>query len=922
MSLGYKKFSFFEKDERPEHAVPQNTTCSTSGSDQLLFGCSDGHVVVLDRSLASLINFEAHQLAVAHIRCLKRQKLAVTLGTDVASLASTTLKFWNLEGSSSRSSAAPPCLRAIKCFTAKQPEAEITALAAHEEVWPHMTLALGLANGSIYLLRGDIARDKLTRTILTLRPDTSDLWRVTGLHFRGDGSEAHLFAVTQSQTAVFDVKTQTKSVLDEMGAESGCTTLNHEGELIVGRPEAVYFYSVDGRGPCFVFEGRKQHLGWLRQYLVAVSLVPNTSGSGTPLLQVYGLRNKLIASSLALAQEPRHVVCEWGLVIVVQGDGSVLCLKEKELSHKLELLFSKNLYVVALNLARSEEADPAVMSEIQRRYGDHLYHKHDYDGAMAQYLETIGHLEPSYVIRKFLDAQRIHNLTSYLEQLHSQGKASSDHTTLLLNCYTKLKDVTKLDEFLRGTAEDADQPALAFDVETAVKVCRAAGYFEHALFVAQAAGEAQWYLDILLEDCANYDEALAYLQGLPRREAAAALKKYGKSLINHRPEATTALLMQLCSAVDPSSPETRWEASVADFAHLYTDRPQALILLCEFVLNSNRSPPSEHVLYHTLLELYLTDRSDEEANVDDGAGEAATPSAPNTGQPAEAGISSARREQALELLNKGWPLGEEPHYDADHALVVCRMHSFREGLIFLYEKTRLFREVLRVHMAADDHAALIEACVRLGDATRGGDPHLWSEVLEYFGEQTTDCTPQVLEVLGHIEAGSLLPPLVALSSLARNPRLKLSVVKDYVARQLKQESSRIEEDRRQIAKFQQHTADMRKDIQRLKTEAQVFQRNKSNLTDSPLELPAVHFLCEHSFNLRDLGENEKECPICAPQFRTILDIRRSMRAGAAEQDKFFTQLKNSADGFNVIAEFFGRGILNATSITTAHGTAG
>jgi hypothetical protein len=34
------------------------------------------------------------------------------------------------------------------------------------------------------------------------------------------------------------------------------------------------------------------------------------------------------------------------------------------------------------------------------------------------------------------------------------------------------------------------------------------------------------------------------------------------------------------------------------------------------------------------------------------------------------------------------------------------------------------------------------------------------------------------------------------------------------------------------------------------------------------------------------------------------------------QDKFFTQLKNSADGFNVIAEFFGRGILNTTSTHT------
>ncbi len=59
--------------------------------------------------------------------------------------------------------------------------------------------------------------------------------------------------------------------------------------------------------------------------------------------------------------------------------------------------------------------------------------KGDYDGAIAQYILTIGKLEPSYVIRKvgvvytvnhcdiiyfrfqFLDAQRIHNLTNYLK---------------------------------------------------------------------------------------------------------------------------------------------------------------------------------------------------------------------------------------------------------------------------------------------------------------------------------------------------------------------------------------------------------------------------------------------------------------------------------------------------------------------------
>ena len=94
-----------------------------------------------------------------------------------------------------------------------------------------------------------------------------------------------------------------------------------------------------------------------------------------------------------------------------------------------------------------------------------------------------------YVIQRFLDAQRIHNLTAYLQvsalpqschrmqaadrfacgkvlltlcgqALHEKGVAHSDHTTLLLNCYTKLKDVKKLDDFIKHSTVDFDVCAL------------------------------------------------------------------------------------------------------------------------------------------------------------------------------------------------------------------------------------------------------------------------------------------------------------------------------------------------------------------------------------------------------------------------------------------------------------------------------
>lgn len=125
-------------------------------------------------------------------------------------------------------------------------------------------------------------------------------------------------------------------------------------------------------------------------------------------------------------------------------------------------------------------------------------------------------LEASLTLHKLLDAQRIHNLVTYLQELHSHGLANADHTTLLLNTYTKLKDVARLDSFIktesRRNAEDSDE--LPFDLETAIRVCRQAGYFEHASYLAKKYDRHEDYLRIQVEDAANYKEALQYLRKL------------------------------------------------------------------------------------------------------------------------------------------------------------------------------------------------------------------------------------------------------------------------------------------------------------------------------------------------------------------------------------------------------------------------
>jgi len=96
-------------------------------------------------------------------------------------------------------------------------------------------------------------------------------------------------------------------------------------------------------------------------------------------------------------------------------------------------------------------------------------------------------------------------LIDYLEELHDHQRATPDHTTLLLNCYAKLKDVVKLEEFIKSPGDPK------FDLDTAISMCRQGGYFDQAAYLARKHDQHELVVDVLIEDSKKYEEALAYI---------------------------------------------------------------------------------------------------------------------------------------------------------------------------------------------------------------------------------------------------------------------------------------------------------------------------------------------------------------------------------------------------------------------------
>lgn len=99
---------------------------------------------------------------------------------------------------------------------------QITSFLVLEETPPILLIAIGLDNGSIYCIKGDIARERITRFTLRVENASAGHAAVTGLGFRSDGPDILLFAVTPSSVSLFNLQYQPakRQTLDQIGCDT------------------------------------------------------------------------------------------------------------------------------------------------------------------------------------------------------------------------------------------------------------------------------------------------------------------------------------------------------------------------------------------------------------------------------------------------------------------------------------------------------------------------------------------------------------------------------------------------------------------------------------------------------------------------------------------------------------------------------
>lgn len=282
-------------------------------------------------------------------------------------------------------------------------------------------MAIGFDRGSISLYRGDIGKDK-SKVPKTLSAGTT---AINGIEFNHYGKQIQMYVCSDSGVLIYQLQSRDKElkiILDSLiTSPTRCCGIQRghgssESTFMVGRDDAIYCYTSDGKGPCYALDGQKMLIQWFRSHLLTISKpTKNTiSMQKETVFTVIDVQNKFIVFSTPLNNFV-GIFVEFGTCYLVTSNKEVYHLDEKDLQRKLNLLFKKNLYDIAVRIAKNNQYDSDGLAEIFRQYGDHLYNKGDYSGSVEQYNKTIGFIEPSYVIRRFLDSRHIHYLTDYLQ---------------------------------------------------------------------------------------------------------------------------------------------------------------------------------------------------------------------------------------------------------------------------------------------------------------------------------------------------------------------------------------------------------------------------------------------------------------------------------------------------------------------------
>jgi hypothetical protein len=307
-----------------------------TGSDSLFLGSSDGSVRVLSRALKVVRTFHASDssdASITHIKQIPNTPYLVTVSENL--FTDPSLKVWALD-KTEKKTGAPRCLCTIAAQNGRR-QFPVSALVVEDDM---SQVAVGFANGSVTVIRGDFIHDRGTKQRTVFESEDP----ITGLEVRQGATKVLYIANTAKICSlIISGKGQGQPVrtVDNRGCNVGCMTQDREtGDIVVAREDAIYYYGPGGRGPSYAFEGPKKIVKMYKEYvgLVCPPRVAQVSKSktfrrlgGDEIDELFSSSSftlldtdlKFIAHTESLPAQVKDVFVEWDELFLLTIEGKV-----------------------------------------------------------------------------------------------------------------------------------------------------------------------------------------------------------------------------------------------------------------------------------------------------------------------------------------------------------------------------------------------------------------------------------------------------------------------------------------------------------------------------------------------------------------------------------------------------------------------
>ncbi|KAG4305214.1 hypothetical protein PORY_001384 [Pneumocystis oryctolagi] len=929
----WRQFNFFKVNKISNTSDEKENILKIISSSIVAFGMGyvyaaddSGYIRIISSSFRIIQEFSAYKNGhTSFLQCVHDGRFLVTIG-DEENISNPLLKIWFFE-SLGENIKSPKCKTIININTNSNP-------------YP--------AYGSVLIIKGDLARDRgFTQKIIYKSEEP-----ITGLYFRENKKTVFLFIITTEKMLKLNVnvKVQANSpeIIDTIGASLGCSTMNQKNnDIIIVRNDAIYIYGIDNKNVCYAYNCSKSKVFVNDNYIFIFSL-PCSSSSVTSGIANVNSQNVLDVSQLIIIDSVNKFIAhlsnfefflktifiEWGSVFVFSKNGQAFKIQEKSITEKLEILFQKHSYPLAIDLASANGYNKKKINDIIIKYGDHLYDSGDFDGSMKQYINAIEQIKPSVIIKKFLNFRHISNLIIFLETLCTKKLTNSDHILLLLNCYAKLQDSDKITDFIM-------KKNLEFNIKDAITIFRQGGYFDQAAYLANEHQDHDTYLSIQIEDKKDYEKSLKYILNLDPQYVFLCLKKFGKKLLNTIPTETTSLYIDFFSGtfvpsskkkdlkeptnqtapftitnyvsffpyinsnntsvsnsdsstinLDHSPDKTKTPQytipSITSLLPTFMDNNKQLIYILEVLMEKTSITDNKNserdLMCITLYEIYLREIKNSNSSIE----------------------RQEYEKKAKHLLDS-----ETCLTNSFNGLLLSHLADFSEGFQILKEKSDTKTDVFHYYCSIEDTHKIIDLLEKYGDI----EPELYLLALSYFTS-----SPKILNETGDyfytllkkIKEERLMTPLEIIKILSLNSITSIKVVKEYLIEIIEQERKEIDNNSKLISTYYDDIENKKSKLDDMMKSAQILQGMKCSICGLTLNLPVVHFLCKHSYHQRCVNDSDEMeyCPQCSHNNIMIKAIKKSQDEIVNKHSFFQSQLENATDKLKFIFDFISRGALS------------